>query len=63
MAVTEDIERLAVERASALTIGKVAREQGMITLRDDGLSKVGRAHLDRGDPARRRLTAPDWPKR
>jgi type IV pilus assembly protein PilB len=40
MAVTEDIERLAVERASALAIGQVAREQGMITLRDDGLAKV-----------------------
>ena len=40
MAVTEDIERLAVEHASALVIGKVAREQGMVSLRDDGLAKV-----------------------
>ena len=40
MAVSEDIERLAVERASALVIGQVAREQGMITLRNDGLTKV-----------------------
>jgi type IV pilus assembly protein PilB len=40
MAVTEDIERLAVDRASSLTIGQVAREQGMITLRTDGLTKV-----------------------
>ena len=40
MAVSEDIERLAVEHASALAIGRVAREQGMITLRDDGLRKV-----------------------
>jgi type IV pilus assembly protein PilB len=40
MAVTEDIERLAVERASALAIGQLAREQGMITLRTDGLTKV-----------------------
>jgi type IV pilus assembly protein PilB len=40
MGVTEEIERLAVERASALTIGQVAREQGMMTLRDDGLEKV-----------------------
>ncbi len=40
MAVTEDIERLAVERASTPTIGRLAREQGMITLRDDGLAKV-----------------------
>jgi len=44
MAVTEDIERLAVEHASALTIGNVAREQGMITLRDDGLAKVLAGH-------------------
>jgi type IV pilus assembly protein PilB len=40
MAVSEDIERMAVERASALAIGTVARQQGMITLRDDGLAKV-----------------------
>ena len=44
MAVTEDIERLAVEHASALTIGNVAREQGMITLRNDGLAKVAAGH-------------------
>jgi type IV pilus assembly protein PilB len=44
MAVSEDIERLAVEHASALTIGNVAREQGMITLRDDGLAKVRAGH-------------------
>jgi type IV pilus assembly protein PilB len=40
MAVTESVERLAVERASAETIGKMAREQGMAVLRDDGLAKV-----------------------
>jgi type IV pilus assembly protein PilB len=40
MAVTEEIEKLTVERASSLVIGKVAREQGMITLRHDGLLKV-----------------------
>jgi type IV pilus assembly protein PilB len=40
MAVSEDIERMAVERASALAIATVAREQGMITLRADGLAKV-----------------------
>jgi type IV pilus assembly protein PilB len=44
MAVTEDIERLAVEHASALAIGNVAREQGMITLRNDGLAKVKSGH-------------------
>jgi type IV pilus assembly protein PilB len=40
MAVTEDIERLAVERASAQTISRAALEQGMVTLRNDGLAKV-----------------------
>ena len=40
MAVSEDIERLAVERASTLAISQVAKEQGMVTLRDDGLAKV-----------------------
>ncbi|MCW2571036.1 MAG: type secretory pathway, ATPase PulE/Tfp pilus assembly pathway, ATPase PilB [Frankiales bacterium] len=44
MAVSEDIERLAVEHASAVTIGTVAREQGMITLRNDGLAKVTAGH-------------------
>ena len=40
MPVTEEIERLTVERASAVEIGRVAREQGMQTLRDDGMAKV-----------------------
>jgi type IV pilus assembly protein PilB len=40
MAVTEAIERLAVERASAATITQVAREQGMVPLRLDGMHKV-----------------------
>ncbi len=40
MTVTEEIERLAVARASSAEIGRVAREQGMITLRDDGWAKV-----------------------
>ncbi len=44
MAVSEDIERLAVERASTLTIANTAREQGMVTLRDDGLAKVRAGH-------------------
>jgi len=42
MAVTEDIERLAVERASSAEIGRAAREQGMLTLREDGWEKVKR---------------------
>jgi type IV pilus assembly protein PilB len=40
MSITEDIERLAVQRASAAAIGEAARAQGMLTLRDDGLAKV-----------------------
>jgi type IV pilus assembly protein PilB len=40
MTVTEEIERLAVERASASEVGRVARGQGMATLRQDGWAKV-----------------------
>ncbi|TFD81002.1 GspE/PulE family protein [Cryobacterium fucosi] len=40
MTVTEDIERLAVARASSAEIGRVARDQGMITLREDGWAKA-----------------------
>ena len=40
MAVSEEIEKLTVEHASSMVIRKVAVEQGMITLRHDGLLKV-----------------------
>ena len=40
MPMTEEIERLTVDRASAESIKTVAVQQGMITLRDDGLEKV-----------------------
>jgi len=40
MTVTEEIERLAVARASTDEIGRAAREQGMTTLREDGWLKV-----------------------
>jgi type IV pilus assembly protein PilB len=40
MVVSEDIERMAVEHSSATAIGEVARAEGMVTLRDDGLAKV-----------------------
>jgi type IV pilus assembly protein PilB len=40
MTVTEDIERLAVARASSEEIMRTAVEQGMQRLRDDGLAKV-----------------------
>jgi type IV pilus assembly protein PilB len=37
---SEEIERLTVERASADAIKVVAIQQGMMTLRDDGLEKA-----------------------
>jgi type IV pilus assembly protein PilB len=40
MPVSEEIERMAVERASAAAIAQVAHEQGMTSLRSDGLAKV-----------------------
>ena len=40
MVVSEEVERLAVERASASVIEQVARAEGMVSLRDDGLAKV-----------------------
>jgi len=40
MTVTEDIERLAVARASSAEIGRLAIEQGMTTLRQDGWAKA-----------------------
>jgi type IV pilus assembly protein PilB len=40
MAVSEEIERLAVARSSSAEIGRVAREQGMLTLRQDGWAKA-----------------------
>ena len=40
MTVTEEIERLAVTRASSAEIGRMAREQGMISLREDGWAKA-----------------------
>lgn len=40
MTVTEDIERLAVGRASSTEIARVAVAQGMTTLRQDGWAKV-----------------------
>jgi type IV pilus assembly protein PilB len=40
MPMSEEIERLTVERASAESIKAVAVQQGMMTLRDDGLEKV-----------------------
>jgi type IV pilus assembly protein PilB len=39
MPVSEEIEKLTVERASSADIARVAREQGMATLREDGWAK------------------------
>lgn len=38
--VSEEIERLAVDRASADVIGRQAIEEGMMTLKEDGLEKA-----------------------
>jgi type IV pilus assembly protein PilB len=40
MQMSEEIERLTVDRASADAVKAVAVQQGMMTLRDDGLEKV-----------------------
>ena len=40
MLMSEEIERLAVEHAPAEEIKRVAEDQGMLTLRQDGLEKV-----------------------
>jgi type IV pilus assembly protein PilB len=40
MSVSEEIERMAVSRSSSTEIGRLAREQGMTTLRHDGMDKV-----------------------
>ncbi|CAN5425924.1 hypothetical protein BH09ACT10_BH09ACT10_10360 [soil metagenome] len=48
MTVTEEIERLAVAQASTDVIARAAREQGMVTLRNDGWLKVlqGRTSIE-----------------
>jgi type IV pilus assembly protein PilB len=40
MAITDEIERLTVERESSTAINRVAIAQGMRTLREDGLLKA-----------------------
>lgn len=40
MSVSEEIERLAVARASSAEIARVATEQGMVSLRHDGWAKA-----------------------
>lgn len=41
MPITEEVERLVIDQRSTEEIQKVAVMQGMLTLRDDGLRKVG----------------------
>ena len=53
MMVTDDIRSLILENASAPELRKVAIQQGMRSLRDDGFRHLARrAHHGRGDPAR-----------
>lgn len=40
MTVTEQIERMVTEHASSEEVARVARDQGMVTLRTDGMAKV-----------------------
>jgi type IV pilus assembly protein PilB len=40
MPMSDEIRSLIIQRASAAAVGKVAMEQGMRHLRDDGLDKV-----------------------
>jgi type IV pilus assembly protein PilB len=41
MVLTEEIERMIIERRSTEDLQKTAVMQGMLTLREDGLRKVG----------------------
>ena len=40
MVMSERIKEMAVDRRPEAEIAKVAREEGMLTLREDGLEKV-----------------------
>ncbi len=40
MTVTEEVERLAVERASSAAIREAAQQHGMASLREDGFAKA-----------------------
>jgi type IV pilus assembly protein PilB len=52
MHVTEEIERMIVEKASTDDIAKMARSQGMRPLRQDGLAKVLLGHTTLEEVAR-----------
>jgi type IV pilus assembly protein PilB len=52
MPMTEEIQRLTVDRASADDIRRTGIEQGMMTLRDDGLEKARMGRTSIGEIAR-----------
>jgi type IV pilus assembly protein PilB len=52
MLMSEEIERMTVERASSDAISAVAIQQGMKTLRDDGLRKAAQGHTSIEEIAR-----------
>ncbi|MBI2238604.1 MAG: type IV-A pilus assembly ATPase PilB [Actinobacteria bacterium] len=52
MPMSEELERLTVERASSDRMRSVAIEQGMMTLRDDGLMKARQGLTSIGEVAR-----------
>ena len=52
MSISDEIRRLAVERASADRIAEVAIRQGMRRLRDDGLEKVREGRTSIAEVAR-----------
>ena len=57
MAMSERIKEMTVAQASEADIAAAAREEGMLTLREDGVAKVrGRADQPRGGPPCHRLS-------
>ena len=52
MTVTDEIRKLAIQRASADQIGAVAVQQGMTRLREDGLEKVKQGRTSIAEVAR-----------
>jgi type IV pilus assembly protein PilB len=52
MPMSEEIQRLTVDRASADDIRRTGIEQGLMTLRDDGLEKARMGRTSIGEIAR-----------
>ena len=58
MAMSERIKEMTVDQAPEAEIAAVAREEGMLTLREDGVDKVRAGlHQPRGGPPCHRLTS------